>query len=173
MNKMVCSTFELLPVDVIFQIFDYLSPVEILQSFLSLNKHFSRIILHEYLWHIHIDGHRMSLSIFNYYCQNVLKLLRSRIVSLRITLTNIIGGWSFVSSSLNNHQTILFRRLHLIDIEQHEFDKLLNNHLIKQLDTLLVDVTAFSFKNQIVEGAYLDKVTKLNLLSKFIDFYLK
>lgn len=165
-NKMASSTFELLPVDIIFQIFHYLCPVEVLESFLLLNKHFSRIILHEYLWHIHIGGRKMSLSMLNYYCQNVLKLLGRRIVSLRITLTNTIGGWSLVSSSLNNHQTILLRRLHLIDIKHHEFDKLLNNHLIKQLDTLLVDVTNSSFTNQIVEGAYLDKVRKLNLLSK-------
>ncbi|CAF1043733.1 unnamed protein product, partial [Didymodactylos carnosus] len=74
-------------------------------------------------------------------CQNVLKWIGGRVISLRITLIDVIGGWSLVSSSLNYHQTTLLRRLHLIDIEPHEFDKLLRNRLVKQLHTLLIDVT--------------------------------
>ncbi len=98
----------------------------------------------------------------------MLKLVGARIVSLRITLTNAIGGWSLVSSSLKYHQTTLLRHLHLIDIEPHEFDKILSNRLIKQLHTLLVDtVESGSFDNQVVEGAYLAKVRK-QILLKFI-----
>ncbi|CAF3420010.1 unnamed protein product [Rotaria sp. Silwood2] len=67
---MMVNTFELLPVDVIFEIFSYLSAVEILQSFLSLNNYLSSIIMYEYLWHIHIGGNRISLSTFNNLCQN-------------------------------------------------------------------------------------------------------
>jgi len=161
---MMLSNFEFVPVDVLFEIFAYLSPVEILQSFLSLNKCFSTIIIYEYLWHIHIGDNTMSLTMFNHFCQNVLKLVGARVVSLRITLINIIGGWSLVSSSLKYHQTILLRRLHLIDIKPHEFDKLLHSSLIKQLHTLLVDVTQHNlFDYQVVEGAYLAKVRKQNI----------
>jgi hypothetical protein len=47
----------------------------------------------------------------------------------------------------------------LIDIEPDEFDKLLNNGFLRQLNTLLVDVKYFnSFNKQLVEGAYLAKV---------------
>ncbi|CAF3381163.1 unnamed protein product [Rotaria sp. Silwood2] len=54
---------------------------------------------------------------------------------------------------------MLLRRLHLIDIQPYEFDKLLSNRLIKQLHTLIVDVTDSNpFKYQVVEGAYLAKV---------------
>ncbi|CAF4679518.1 unnamed protein product [Rotaria sp. Silwood2] len=72
---MMVNTFELLPVDVIFEIFSYLSTVEILQSFLSLNNYLSSIIMYEYLWHIHIGGNRISLSTFNNLCQNVYSCL--------------------------------------------------------------------------------------------------
>ncbi|CAF2939358.1 unnamed protein product, partial [Rotaria sp. Silwood2] len=89
---MMVNTFELLLVDVIFEIFSYLFAVETLQSFLSLNNYLSRIIMYEYLWHIHIGDNRMSLSMFNNLCQNVLKRLGHRVISLRITLTNVIGG---------------------------------------------------------------------------------
>ncbi|CAF4319596.1 unnamed protein product [Rotaria sp. Silwood2] len=153
------NAFEFLPVDVFFEIFRYLSPIEILQSFSSLNKRFSSIVMYEYMWHIHIGKNRMSLSMFNDFCQNVLRLIGIRVVSLRLTLTNIIGGWSLISSSLKYHKIMSLRRLHLIDIQPHEFDKLLSNHLIKQLHTLLVDLTEDSlFNNQVVEGAYLAKV---------------
>ncbi len=155
---MIVSTFELLPVEILFEIFGYLCPVDILQSFLSLNKRFSRIVMHEYLWHIHIGDSTMSLSMFNNLCQNVLKLIGTRLVSLRVTLTDLIGGWSLVSSSLK-YQTTLLQRLHLIDIEPHEFDNLLRNPLIKQLHTLLVDVTQGSlFHFFEIEGVYLAKV---------------
>ncbi|CAF0994060.1 unnamed protein product [Rotaria sordida] len=101
----------------------------------------------------------MSLSMFNHFCQNVLKLVGARVVSLRITLNNIIGGWSLVSSSLRCHQTILLQRLHLINIKPHEFDKLLRSSVIRQLHTLLVDITEHNpFNYQVVEGAYLAKV---------------
>ncbi|CAF4102584.1 unnamed protein product [Rotaria sp. Silwood2] len=153
------NTLEWLPVDVIFEIFSYLSSVEILQSFLSLNNYFSRIIMHDYLWHIHIGDNKMSLSTFKDLCQHVLKLIGHRVISLRITLTNIIGGWSLVSSSLKYNKMISLRRLHLIDIKPHEFDKILNNRLIKQIHTLLVDASERSpLTNQVVEGAYLAKV---------------
>ncbi|CAF4655747.1 unnamed protein product [Rotaria sp. Silwood2] len=89
---MIVNTFELLPVDVIFEIFSYLSAVEILQSFLSLNNYLSSIIMYEYLWHIHIGGNRMSLSMVNNLCQNVLKQLEHGVISLRIILTNVIDG---------------------------------------------------------------------------------
>ncbi|CAF3162989.1 unnamed protein product [Rotaria sp. Silwood2] len=151
--------FEFLPVDVVFEIFRYLSPIEILQTFLSLNKRFSSIVMYEYMWHIHIGENRMSLSMFNDFCQNVLRLIGIRVVSLSLTLTNIIGGWSLISSSLKYHKTISLRRRHLINIQPHEFDKLLSNHSIKQLHNLLVDLTENSlFNNQVVEGAYLAKV---------------
>ncbi|CAF3552426.1 unnamed protein product [Rotaria socialis] len=81
-EKMSASTFELLPVDIFFEIFGYLSPVEILKSFLLVNKRFSRIVLHEYLWHIHIGDNIMSLSMFSDLCQNVLKLIGSQVISL-------------------------------------------------------------------------------------------
>ncbi|CAF0769752.1 unnamed protein product [Rotaria sordida] len=101
----------------------------------------------------------MSLSMFNHLCQNVLKLVGARVVSLRITFTNIIGSWSLVSSSLRCHQTILLQRLHLINIKPYEFDKLLRSSVIRQLHTLLVDVTQHNpFNYQVVEGAYLAKV---------------
>ncbi|CAF4840242.1 unnamed protein product [Rotaria sp. Silwood2] len=89
---MMVNTFELLTVDVIFEIFSYLSAVEILQSFLSLNNYLSSIIMYEYLWHIHIAGNRMSLSMVNNLCQNVLKRLEHGVISLRIILTNVIDG---------------------------------------------------------------------------------
>ncbi|CAF3005575.1 unnamed protein product [Rotaria sp. Silwood2] len=140
---MTLSKFKFLPVIVLFEIFAYLSPAEILQSFISLNKRFSAIIINEYLWHIHIGGNTISLSMFNHRCQN----------------DNIIGGWSLVSSSLKYHQTILLQRLHLIDIKPYEFDKFLRSSLVKQLHTLLVDVASDSdFNYQDVEGAYLAKV---------------
>jgi hypothetical protein len=129
---MTVSTFESLPIDVLFEITGYLSPVSILQSFLPMNQRLSRVVIYEYLWHIAIGDSAMSFSMFNDTCQNVLKLIGSRLVSLRVILSNTIGGWSLVSSSLGYHQTTLLQRLHLIDIKPHEFDKLLKNHLIKQ-----------------------------------------
>ena len=158
---MAVSKFELLPVDIFFEIFDYLCPVDIVQSFLSLNKRFSRIVMYEYLWHIDIGDSTMSFSRFNDFCENVLKFIGSRLVSLRVTLTNTIGGWSLVSSSLKYYQTTLLQRLHLINIEPHEFNNLLRNPSIKQLHTLLVDVTPCnSFNYFEVEGFYLTKVRR-------------
>ncbi|CAF4498723.1 unnamed protein product, partial [Rotaria sp. Silwood2] len=97
---------------------------------------------------------------------NILKLIGNRIVSLRLTLINVIGGWSLISSALQYHRTGLLQRLHLIDIKPPEFDKLLRNHFIKQLHTLLVDVTPFNPFNCLqVEGIYLAKVcSRLPLL---------
>jgi hypothetical protein len=117
------------------------------------------------MWYIHNDGTKASLSMFKKFCENVLKLIGCRVVSIRLTLSNIIGGWSLVSSSLAYHRTTLLRRLHLIDIKPHEFDKLLRNSLIKQLHTLLIDLKEESkFNNQVVEGAYISKVRKKKLL---------
>jgi len=153
------SSFEILPDDILYEIFRYLSPIAILQSFFSLNKHFSRVITNECLWNIHIDGSTMSLLMFNDYCHNVLKLIGSRIVSLRVTLTNTISGWSLVLSSFRYHQMTLLQRLHLIDIEPHVFDKFLRNDLVKQLHTLLIDVSPSNPFNRLqVEGIYLVKV---------------
>jgi hypothetical protein len=161
---MISSKFECLLVDILFEIFAYLAPADILQTFLSLNKRFSTILINEYVWQIHIGSNRMSLSMFNHLCQNVLKLVGARVVSLRVTLNNSIGGWSLVSSSLRCHQTILLQRLHLIDIKPHEFDKLLRSSVIRQLRTLLVDVTQHNpFRYQVIEGAYLAKVRKQNI----------
>ncbi|CAF1234545.1 unnamed protein product [Rotaria sordida] len=143
---MSVSSFEILFDDILYEIFRYLSPVDILQSFFSLNKRLSRVIINEHLWHIHIGG---------------------RLVSLRLTLINVIGGWSLISSSFRYHQTTLLQRLHLIDIKPHEFDKLLRNHLIKQLHTLLVDVTPSNPFNCLqVEGIYLVKVCSRKPLLK-------
>lgn len=73
----------------------------------------------------------------------------------------MIGGWSLVSSSLQYHQTPLLQRLHLIDIKPYEFDKILRSRLIKQLHTLLIDVTESNEFNYLkVEGVYLAKVRK-------------
>ncbi|CAF2993278.1 unnamed protein product [Rotaria sp. Silwood2] len=123
--------------------------------------------MYEYLWHIHIGSPTMSLFTFNDLCQNVLKLVGTRLVSLRVTLTNAIGGWSLVSSSLKYHQTTLLQRLHLINITPHEFDNLLRNPFIKGLHTLLVDATSSNpFHYFDGEGVYLTKVcSQLPLLT--------
>ncbi len=152
---------EMLPVDIFFEIFGYLSPVDILQSFGSLNRYFSKIIMREYLWHISFGDSFMSLPMFNDFCRNVLESIGGRVVSLRLTLTNAIGGWSLVSSSLRYHQLTLLQRLHLIDIKPHELNKLLRSRLVKQLHSLLIDVTECSlFHDHKVEGLYLVKVRK-------------
>ncbi|CAF1385267.1 unnamed protein product [Adineta ricciae] len=89
----------------------------------------------------------------------MLKLIGSRIVSLRITLTNTISGWSFVSSSFRYLQMALLQRLHLIDIEPDEFDELLLDNFVKQLHTLLIDVSpSNSFNGLQIEGIYLVKI---------------
>ncbi|CAF0883948.1 unnamed protein product [Rotaria sp. Silwood1] len=95
---MSVSTFEIVPDDILCEICVYLSPVDILPSLFSLTKRLSRILSHEYLWHIHIGNTTMSLLMFNEQCQNILKLIGGPIVSLGLTLTNVIGGWSLVSS---------------------------------------------------------------------------
>ncbi|CAF2443312.1 unnamed protein product [Rotaria sp. Silwood2] len=156
---MSVSSFEILPDDVLYETFGYLSTIDILQSLFLLTKRLSRIISNEYLWHIHIGDTTMPLMMFNDQCQNILKLIGGRVVSLRVTLIDVIGGWSLISSSLQNHPTTLLQRLHLIDIKPHEFNKVLRNHLIKQLHTLLVDVTPSNPFNYLqVEGIYLVKV---------------
>ncbi|CAF1128943.1 unnamed protein product [Adineta steineri] len=172
---MISTTFECLPVDVLFEIFAYLSPVNIVKSFLPLNKHFSRTIICEYLWHIDIADNLTSLSIFNELCQNVLKLIGARIVSLRLRLSNVINGWSLVSSSLRFHKSRLLRHLHLIGITADEFNKLLHSHLIKELYTLTLDEVDPDLKDQPVEGAYLAKVcaqlTQLRTCRLPFNFY--
>ncbi|CAF1410271.1 unnamed protein product [Rotaria sordida] len=155
---MSVNSFEILPNDILYEIFAYLSPIDILQSLFLLTKRLSRIISNEYLWNIHIGDTTMSLLMFNDQCQNILKLIGNRVVSFRLTLIDIIGGWSLVSSCLQYHQISLLQRLHLIGIEPHEFDKLLRNHVIRHLHTLLVDVTpSSSFKFLQVEGVCLAK----------------
>ncbi|CAF5020749.1 unnamed protein product, partial [Rotaria socialis] len=131
------TTFECLSIDVLFVICAYLSCADILQSFASLNRRFSTMLMQEYLWHIRIDGD-----------------IKYRVISLRISFNNTIGGWSLVSSALKHYQTMLLQRLHLIDIQPYEFDKLLCNRSIKKLHTLIVDITESNpFNHQFVEGA--------------------
>ncbi|CAF4174559.1 unnamed protein product, partial [Rotaria sordida] len=125
---MSVNSFEILPNDILYEIFVYLSPVDFLQSLFLLTKRLSRIISNEYLWNIHIGDTTMSLLMFNDQCENILKLIGNRVVSLRLTLIDIIDGWSLVSSYLQYHQISLLQCLHLIGIEPHEFDKLLRNH---------------------------------------------
>ncbi|CAF1136271.1 unnamed protein product [Adineta steineri] len=172
---MISTTFECLPVDVLFEIFAYLSPVNIVKSFLPLNKHFSRTIICEYLWHIDIGDNLTSLSIFNEFCQNALKLIGARVVSLRLRLNNVINGWSLVSSSLRFHKSRLLRHLHLIGITADEFNKLLRNHLIKELYTLTVDEADPGLHDQPVQGTYLAKVcsqlAQLQICQLPFDFF--
>ncbi|CAF4530077.1 unnamed protein product, partial [Rotaria sp. Silwood2] len=150
---MSISTFEILPNNILYEIFHYLSPTDVLQSFLLLNKRFLKLITNEHLWHIHIGDSKMSLTMFIEYSNNILKLIGNRVISLRLNLMNTIGGWSLISSSLHYHQTLLLQRLHLIDIKPNEFDKLLRNHFIRRLHTLLVDVTPSNpFNSLKVEG---------------------
>ncbi|CAF3406085.1 unnamed protein product [Rotaria socialis] len=159
MSKTMVTTFECLSVDVLFEICAYLSCADILQSFASLNRRFSTMLMQEYLWRIRIDGDSMSISMFNDFCENILQVVKYRVISLRISFNNTIGGWSLVSSALKHYRTMLLQRLHLIDIQPYEFDKLLCNHSIKQLHTLIVDITESNpFNHQFVEGAYLAKV---------------
>jgi hypothetical protein len=156
---MSISSFEVLPNDTLYEIFHYLSPIDVLQSFLLSNKRFSNLITNEHLWHIHIGDSRMSLMLLTEHSQKILKFIGNRVISLRVNLMNTLGGWSLISSSLHYHQIILLRRLHLIDITPNEFDKLLRNHFVKQLHTLLVDVTPSNPFNVLkVEGIYLVKV---------------
>ncbi|CAF1213477.1 unnamed protein product [Adineta steineri] len=169
---MISTTFECLPVDVLFEIFAYLSPVNIVKSFLPLNKHFSRTILCEYLWHIDIGDNLTSLSIFNQLCQDVLKLIGARIVSLRLRLNNVINGWSLVSSSLRFHKSRLLRHLHLINITADEFNKLLHSHLIKELYTLTLDEVDPDLKDQPMEGAYLAKI-RIFMMTMSVMLYRK
>jgi hypothetical protein len=158
------NTFELLPVDLLFEIFGYLSPLEIVQSFFSLNKRFSSIIKYEYIWHLHINANRMVLSMFNDICENVFKMIEGRIISIRLTLLNTFDVWSLISSSMKSCQLMSLRRLHLIDIDSYEFVQIINSGLLKQLDTLLIDITQYSsFNQQVVQGAYLAKVIRGNL----------
>ncbi|CAF3205485.1 unnamed protein product [Rotaria socialis] len=103
----------------------------------------------------------MSLSMFNDHSQNVLQLIGGRVVSLRLILINVINGWRLISSSLRSHSTTFLQRLHLIDIEPHEFDKLLRSQLIKQIHNLLVDITSSNRFNCLqIEGVYPVKVSK-------------
>lgn len=158
-EMMSASTFESLPADVIFSVFQYLSPAEIIHSFLAATRRLAALITREYLWHINIDTSTMSLVTLDEFQRSILKTIGRRVVSLRLTLTNAIGGWALVSPSLRYHRNIPLQRLHLIDIEPHEFDRLLRSQLIKQLHTLLVHMTKYSlFNEQTAEGPYLAKV---------------
>ncbi|CAF4279124.1 unnamed protein product, partial [Rotaria sordida] len=47
---MSVSSFEILPDDILYEIFGYLSPVDVLRSFFSLTKRLSNMIINEYLW---------------------------------------------------------------------------------------------------------------------------
>ncbi|CAF1004592.1 unnamed protein product [Adineta steineri] len=153
------SLFEDLANDILSEIIYYLSPTDVLQSFPSLNKRFSNLITNEHLWHISIGDSRMPLMIFIEHSHSILKLIGNRVISLRLNLMNTIGGWSIISSSLHYHQTLLLRRLHLIDIKPNEFDKLLSNHFVRQLHTLLVDVTPSNpFRSLKTEGLHLVRV---------------
>jgi hypothetical protein len=58
---MSISSFEILPNDILYEIFYYLSPIDLLRSFLSLNKRFSNLLRNEHLWYIHIGDSTMSL----------------------------------------------------------------------------------------------------------------
>ena len=55
MKKMSVNMFEMLPVNVFFEIFLYLSASDALQSFGALDKYFSRIVIRDNLWHISLD----------------------------------------------------------------------------------------------------------------------
>jgi hypothetical protein len=66
---MSVSSFDILPEDILYEIFRYLSPIDVLQSFLLLSKRFSRVIRNEYLWHIHTGDSTMSLMMFNDHCR--------------------------------------------------------------------------------------------------------
>jgi hypothetical protein len=101
------SKFESLSVDVLFEIFSYLSPIKLLQAFLSSNKRFSTIVMHQYLWHIDMSGNRMSLSMFSDLCQNVL-----------------------ITSAIRYHQMVVLQCLHRIDTKSHDLKKLLRSCLI-------------------------------------------
>ena len=160
------STLESLSVEVFFEIFTYLSAADVLQSFSSLNTHFTTILTSQYLWHIHIGGGHMSFSMFADYCQHVLGVVSARVASLRVILSRTIGGWSLVASAMRMHQVTMLRRLHLLDITSHEFKNLLRSPLLKQLRTLLIDLTQDKpFRKQIIEGAYLSEVRNLDRFS--------
>ncbi|CAF1559687.1 unnamed protein product [Rotaria magnacalcarata] len=87
------SSLDILPNDILYEIFGYLSPIDVIESFFSLSKRLSRIIVNEYFWHIRIGDSTMSLSMFNHHCKNVLQLIGGRVVSLRLILINVINGW--------------------------------------------------------------------------------
>ncbi|CAF4005166.1 unnamed protein product [Rotaria sordida] len=135
---MSVNSFEILPDDILYEIFSYLSPVDILQSFLLTKR-------------------------------------LSREVSLRLRLTNVIGGWSLISSYLRYHQTTLLQRLHLIDINPHEFDKLLVEgiYLVKVCSRMpLLKICRLPFNhddgnvNKIENYSLKYQITLPNLLSR-------
>ncbi|CAF2134796.1 unnamed protein product [Rotaria magnacalcarata] len=147
---MSVSSFEILPDDVLYEIFGYLSPIDILQSLFLLTKCLSRIISNEYLWHIHIGDTTMSLTMLNGQCQNILKLIGGRVVSLRVTLIDVIGEWSLISSSSStfnrylNHMNLInycvCSRMSLLkicrlpfDYDDNNVDQIENNSLGYQI----------------------------------------
>ncbi|CAF1466635.1 unnamed protein product [Adineta steineri] len=76
--------FEELPNEIVYEIFDYLSAVDLLLCFFNLNSHFNKL-LYEQLNKSHFDFRRISKVNFDYICEKYISSLVDQITSIHLS----------------------------------------------------------------------------------------
>ncbi|CAF4064315.1 unnamed protein product [Adineta steineri] len=178
MNTDSSSTlFEQFPVELIRSIFEYLSPLDLLNAFEELNSRFSSIIREHPL--CLPNNRRMSLNVYEDYMEYVLPEYSSQIVYLHLSEHRTPHA---VDSFFNKmyDQKYLFSKLKAITIQDIPFrlyDSLLDDilPLFNKLESLTIDLNADHYHhsdyNQWTDIDFL--VPILNSFPQLCSLYLK
>jgi hypothetical protein len=180
----MATTFEMLCIELILELFQYFAPHELIFSFSSLNARLSAILLRCPL-RASIGGVYENVECHTQFV-NGCRALTDRalgggvqLISLRISLGRAIGGWSILAPILHRQCSRLrLRRVHLIDVRRRDFDRLL--HVLTGapvLHTLLFDLSIHSYSEseavhtfeKMSEGAYLAEVCLTLTLTSLCD----
>jgi AAA+ ATPase superfamily predicted ATPase len=79
--------FELLPNEIILDLFEYFSTIHLFHAFFGLNSRFNKLISQQFQ-KFHLDFLFISKTNFNHFCQNYLPSIIDRIISLRLSNDN-------------------------------------------------------------------------------------
>ncbi|CAF1311108.1 unnamed protein product [Didymodactylos carnosus] len=107
------SNFEILPNELLFDIFKYLTSFELYHTFYNLNYRFNSLF--KYIdQHFDLTTEYLSYLKFKYYCQNIIPLSINQICSLKLSNENTIDAIKLFYSIFNFEKLLKLKTLILI-----------------------------------------------------------
>ncbi|CAF1019097.1 unnamed protein product [Adineta steineri] len=140
--------FEELPNEIVYEIFDYLSAVDLLLCFFNLNSHFNKL-LYQQLNKSHFDFRRISKVNFDYICEKYISSLVDQITSIHLSNDDNTPSQIKLFLAHDNFKLRQFTNLKSISLSYVRSKQLLDQIMIEC--SYLPCLTYFSLDSDIIE----------------------